>query len=161
MGSSSSSMTCDLYTLCLIQDGARVLLINRPDKKGHPGYIGPGGKIEMPESPSEGAIREVLEETGLKAGGLVYKGLDEFVVPSRNYRYMVFNYIATSYEGELLQNPPEGELRWVSISEALDLPMQPWFKLRFPYFFEDGTFEIHAEWDEENEQTIKKTIHKL
>lgn len=161
MGKSSEGMSCDMYTLCLIHDGSRVLLINRPDKKGHPGYIGPGGKIELSESPSEGAIREVFEETGLRVSGLVYKGLDEFVVPSRNFRYMVFNYIATSYEGELMHNPPEGELHWVSITEAMSLPMQPWFKRRFPYFFEDGTFEIHVEWDEENERTIRESIHKL
>ena len=38
----------------------KVLLINRPDKLGFPGYLGPGGKVEFPESISEGAVREVL-----------------------------------------------------------------------------------------------------
>ena len=33
-------------------------------------------------------------------------------------------------------NPPEGELLWVSIDTALNLPMQDWFKERFPLFFE-------------------------
>lgn len=147
--------------MCLVQDGDRVLLLNRPDKKGFPGYIGPGGKVDFPESLTEGAIREVREETGLRITGLQYKGLDEYVDPKRNYRYMVFNYLATSFEGELLENPPEGELLWVPIREAMDLPMQSWFKRRFPLFFEPGTFEIFEEWDEEQQRTIREKITRL
>lgn len=32
-------MECGIYTMCLVQDGDRVLLINRPDKLGFPGYL--------------------------------------------------------------------------------------------------------------------------
>jgi 8-oxo-dGTP diphosphatase len=157
----AKDITYGMYTMCLVQDGDRVLLVNRPSERGFPGYIGPGGKVDFPESLTEGAIREVREETGLTVTELVYKGLDEYVDPHKNYRYMVFNYLATAYEGKLLTNPPEGELLWVPISEALELPMQPWFKRRFPLFFEQGTFEIYAVWDEENKETFKKTVKKL
>lgn len=150
-----------IYTMCLVQNDEKVLLINRPDRLGFPGYLGPGGKVDFPESITEGAVREVYEETGLIAKDLIYKGLDEYVVPKINYRYMVFNYIAKSFEGELLHNPPEGELKWVSINEALDLPMQPWFKRRFPMFFEEGTFEISIVWDEDKKQAIKEKIKLL
>ncbi|MDQ0154477.1 8-oxo-dGTP diphosphatase [Robertmurraya andreesenii] len=151
----------DLYTMCLVQDGDKVLLLNRPSKKGFPGYIGAGGKVDFPESLTEGAIREVWEETGLRVKDLVYKGLDEYVDPKQNYRYMVFNYLAQSFEGQLLTDPPEGELFWVPINEALNLPMQPWFKRRFPLFFEEGTFEIYEIWDEENQQTLKDSVKKI
>jgi len=151
----------DLYTMCLIQDDDYVLLLNRPNRRGFPGYIGPGGKIEIPESPSEGAIREVWEETGLIVKDLIFKGIDEYVDAKSNYRYMVFNYLATSYEGSLLENPPEGELAWVPIQEALALPMQAWFKRRFPLFFEEGTFEIHEVWDEEIQTTLTETVKKI
>lgn len=150
-----------MHTMCMVQDGDRVLLINRPDSKGFPGYLAPGGKLEFPESLTEGAIREVFEETGLRVSGLIYKGLDEYVVPSTNYRYMVFNYLATSYEGELLDNPPEGELVWVPIQEALDLPMQSWFRRKFPLFFKEGTFEISVVWNEEEKQPIEEKIALL
>ncbi len=151
----------DMYTMCLVQDGNKVLLINRPRRLGFPGYIGPGGKVDFPESLTDGAIREVWEETGLKVKELEYKGLDEFVDVEKNYRYMVFNYLSTSFEGELLENPPEGELSWVPINEALDLPMQSWFKRRFPLFFEEGTFEVYSVWDEENQITLKETVKKI
>ena len=150
-----------LYTMCIVRDGERVLLLNRPSKKGFPGYIGPGGKVEFPESLTEGAIREVKEETGLTIKNLVYKGLDEYVDPKANERYMVFNYITDTFEGELLENPPEGELIWIPIKEALTLPMQPWFKRRFSLFFEEGTFEIYGIWDEEGQRTKKETVKKL
>ena len=157
----SDELKVALYTMCLVRDGDRVLLINRPSHKGFPGWIGPGGKVEFPESLTEVAIREVWEETGLSVGGLIYKGLDEFVDPKQNFRYMVFNYVATSFEGELLQNPPEGELEWVSIKEAAHYPMQPWFRRRFPLFFEEGTFEIYEIYDQEEDVTIKQSVKKI
>lgn len=150
-----------LYTMCLVVKDDQVLLINRPSDRGFPGWIGPGGKVDFPESLTDGAIREVWEETGLRVKDLVYKGLDEFVDPNQNYRYMVFNYVATSFEGSLLTDPPEGELRWVPIQEAMNYPMQPWFKKRFPLFFEEGTFEIYAVYNQETRETIKETVKSL
>lgn len=84
--------------------------------------------------------------------------MDEFCDVATNLRYMVFNYFATSFEGEQLQNPPEGELLWVHKNEALHLPMQSWFKRRFPLFFEEGTFEMHFEWDSERDITLREQI---
>lgn len=149
MSNHSEEVKVAMYTMCLVVDGDQVLLVNRPSKRGFPGYIGPGGKVDFPESITEGAIREVREETGLHVKDLVYKGLDEYVDPNKNFRYMVFNYVARSFEGELLQNPPEGELRWVP------------FKRRFPLFFEEGTFEIHKVWDEEQQLMLQDTVKRL
>lgn len=150
-----------LMTMCLVLDGDRVLLIERPPEKGFPGFIGAGGKVDYPESIAEGAIREVKEETGLTVTKLIYKGLDEFTDLSNQSRYMVFNYIATEFEGELLENPPEGALKWVPIKEAMALPMQSWFRERFPLFFEEGTFEVHKRWDGVQKDALKESVMKL
>ncbi|MPY17073.1 8-oxo-dGTP diphosphatase [Paenibacillus glucanolyticus] len=147
-----------LYTMCMIQDGSRILLMNRPDAKGFPGYIAPGGKVDFPESIVNGAIREVREETGLIVKDIIYKGLEESCEPNTGLRYMVFNYLATSFGGELLENPPEGELVWVDLEEALKLPMQDWFKRRFPLFFEEGTFELSEIWDEKTGIVLEETV---
>ncbi|MCA1319367.1 8-oxo-dGTP diphosphatase [Bacillus tianshenii] len=157
----TDNIKVDIYTMCLVQDGEKVLLLNRPSKKGFPGFIAPGGKLDFPESLTEGAAREVYEETGLHVSELIYKGLDEFVDVKKNYRYMVFNYLTNTFEGNLLQDPPEGTLHWIHIHEAMELPMQSWFKRRFPLFFQEGTFEIYSVWDEEEKVTLKETIKKL
>lgn len=78
-----------LFTMCMIQNGDKVLLVKRPDERGFPGYLAPGGKIDFPESLVDGAIREVKEETGLDVSNLVFKGIDEYVNPKKNVRYMV------------------------------------------------------------------------
>jgi 8-oxo-dGTP diphosphatase len=137
-----------LHTVCMVRQGEKVLLLNRLNDPTIQGYIAPGGKIEFPESPSEGAIREVREETGLVVRDLVYKGLHEFVNEERSERYVIFNYITESFAGDLLEAPPEGALEWVSLADLADLPMLRSFRTRFPLFFEPGTFEIHTKWND-------------
>lgn len=70
---------------------------------------------------------------------------------------MVFHYLVTSFEGDLLMNPPEGEVLWVERDKLDDLPMQNWFRSRIPLFFEPGIFEISTVWDKENDKELNKT----
>ncbi len=158
MPPNSHNIEHQIYTMCMIQRNNEILLIKHPDHRGFPGYIAPGGKVDFPKSIVQAAIREVKEETGLLVSNLTFKGLDEYVNPKGNVRYMVFNYWTDSFEGELLLNPPEGELLWIPIDTALKLPMQTWFKERFPLFFETGTFEIQRVWDNELNKQISMTI---
>jgi 8-oxo-dGTP diphosphatase len=141
----------------MVQDGDRILLLNRPKHLGFPGYISPGGKVDFPESIVDGAIREVKEETGLIVKEIIYKGLNEFCEVNSGLRYMVFNYLVTSFDGELLENPPEGELVWVDKDHVSYLPMQDWFRKRIPLFFKPGVFEQSTIWDEKNNKELKKT----
>lgn len=149
-----------LWTVCMVQDEDRVLLLDR-QHDSFQGFIPPGGKVHFPESILECAIREVKEETGLEVSNLVFKGIYEYVNPVTRDRYMIFNYITQDFKGSLIENGPEGKPLWFTIDEAMKLPMQVSIRRRFPLFFQEGTFEIHVEWDHdqnrEGEVSIRHT----
>jgi 8-oxo-dGTP diphosphatase len=144
----SHSINYKIWTVCMIQNEDKVLLLDRQHDH-FKGFIPPGGKVNFPESIVESAIREVKEETGLEVSNLTFKGLYEYVNPITMDRYMIFNYITKDFKGELLEMGPEGKATWVNIDEAYHLPMQPSIKRRFPLFFKEGTFEIQVEWNHE------------
>lgn len=133
----SNSVNYKMWTVCMIQNEDKVLLLDR-QHDNFKGFIPPGGKVEFPESIVESAIREVKEETGLEVSNLVFKGLYEYVNPVAMDRYMIFNYITKDFNGELLENGPEGKAVWVNIGEAYNLPMQESIRRRFPLFLKKG-----------------------
>lgn len=60
----SRTERAELTVLCMIYDGARILLQDRV-KDNWKGYTFPGGHVEPGESFVDCAIREIKEETGL------------------------------------------------------------------------------------------------
>lgn len=137
------------WTVCMIQNGDQVLLLNRTHDD-FDGYIPPGGKVDFPESFTDSAIREVKEETGLDVKNIQLKILYEYVNPTKNARYIIYNYLATEFSGELSEGGKEGKPQWFPLAELDNLPMQASIRRRIPYFFKDGVTEIQVIWDEEN-----------
>lgn len=85
------------------------------------------GRIEEDESPEDGILREILEETGLRAEivmpvetGFFYRGGKEFP--------MVFiSYWCKYKEGDVRLNWEHSEFKWTSIEEALEEPTMSHF----------------------------------
>lgn len=120
-----------LATLCYVRDQAhepgRTLMLHRIKKANdmHAGkWNGLGGKLEVGETPEECAIREVLEESGLRMIDPVLRGIITFPQFSKNEDWYAFIFVATQYTGELIDSN-EGILAWVDNDKLYDLNLWP------------------------------------
>ena len=125
-------------TLCYISRGDEYLMLHRVKKKNdlnHDKWIGFGGKLEENESPEEGILREVKEETGLTLTDLQYRGIVTFVSDLYEGEYMHL-FTAEQYEGELT-DCDEGEISWIRKTELAALPQWEGDRI-FMKLLEDG-----------------------
>ena len=78
--------------------GDEVLLIKRgnPPRKGE--WSIPGGKIEFGETEIKAALRELYEETGIKAS--IEKKINQVVVNLEGFKYILHNYSAIWISGK-------------------------------------------------------------
>lgn len=112
-----------LATLCYIRQNGKTLMLHRVKKKNdihQDKWNGLGGKFLPGESPEECAIREVSEESGLRMINPRLKGILTFPEFSANEDWYVFVFLATEFEGELIESS-EGNLEWISDDDLLDL----------------------------------------
>lgn len=112
-------------TLCYIEKDGKYLMIHRVKKVNDINkdkWVGVGGKFEERETPFDCVRREILEETGLTAGKLNYRGLVTFVSNEFGTEYMHL-FHTDSFEGELTSNCEEGNLEWVDKDDIVSLPL--------------------------------------
>ncbi len=125
-------------TICYLENNGSWLMLYRDRKPGDMNEgkcISPGGKLEEGETPDECAVREVLEETGLKLNSWVFHGVIEFRSDEYEdedmYLYSSSDFEPADEEAALIfretgeYEPPEcreGELVWVPHEKMLDLP---------------------------------------
>ncbi len=130
-------------TLCYIEKDNKILMLHRVKKKKdmHKGkWNGVGGKFEFGESPKECAIREIYEETGLKATKLFLNGLIVFPNFDGENDWHAFLYHVTEFEGELLESSAEGNLKWIDKDKVLNLNLWEGDKLFIPWVLENKRF---------------------
>ena len=111
--------------MCMVQDGSRVLVINRNDP-GWPGLAFPGGHVEKGEAFADSVIREVYEETGLTIEQPRLCGIKQFRT-EENSRYIVLLYRSDSYSGELISSG-EGDVFWLTLEQLDQYPLTPHFE---------------------------------
>ncbi|MDP3963546.1 MAG: 8-oxo-dGTP diphosphatase [bacterium] len=127
-------------TLCIIQDGGRVLLGMKKRGFGVGRWNGFGGKVEGSETPFDAALREVQEEIGVSVQDAKKRGKLEFFFEKTGEEIEVHVYGASRYEGE----PKEGEEMAPQWFLHADIPfdkMWPDDKHWFPLFLAGKNFE--------------------
>ena len=103
-----------------------ILLAKRsPDRAFYPGvWDVVGGHCEENEVPTDALVRELEEETGVKALAFEEIGTLEEPQPAENGEANYHIFAVTAWTGEpRLLNAEHSELRWLSLDQALVLPL--------------------------------------
>ena len=96
----------------IVLDHDKVLLGLRKGVAGDGTWGVPGGKLEFLELVTEGAKRELLEETGLIADELQFIGINNQPKPSSKEHYLQINFFASIWHGELKNMEPDVCEKW-------------------------------------------------
>jgi 8-oxo-dGTP diphosphatase len=105
----------DRATLLFVIRDAEILLIRKKRGRGAGKINGPGGRLEVGESPREAAIREVQEEVGVTPTGVVQHGELSFQFVD-GYGIHVSVFRASDCTGKLTETDEAVPL-WTPISE--------------------------------------------
>lgn len=112
----------------LIPRRSKLLVLRRSSKEVFlPGVFElPGGKVDFGESPTDGLVREVREETGLQA--MAWELLDARSYMSKagsQHNIELFYLTAVNESGEVRISDAHDEFRWVGAEEIDALGLSP------------------------------------
>ncbi len=111
--------TQELNSYLVLKKRNRILLLKRFNEI----WEFSGGGVEFKEHPKEAAIRETIEETGLKAKNLRILGATSatFKVKGREKHAVYVVYLSKSFSGKLKLSREHTEHRWCTIQETKNL----------------------------------------
>jgi 8-oxo-dGTP diphosphatase len=98
-----------------------IAVIHRPD---HDDWSLPKGKLVSGESAEEGALREVLEETGLECEIERPAGCTSYI-DSRGRDKIVGYWIMRSLGGQFAPSEEVDEMRWLTVEAAMPVLTYP------------------------------------
>ncbi len=107
-----------LAVSCVVQDRDKFLLVERAHEPAKGQFAFAGGKVEPGESLEEAARRELLEETGMVAGGIVL--LRDLVVEGGFHLHVFFAHLFT---GVPIAGDDAASVGWFTIAQMKDMPM--------------------------------------
>ncbi|PSN85348.1 hypothetical protein B9Q02_06760 [Candidatus Marsarchaeota G1 archaeon BE_D] len=112
-------------SIVYVEDREGRVLVQRRSGGALSGYIGlPGGKVELGEGCVEAGVRELEEETGLKASDARLVGAFSEVSYYKgklNGHYVLFVIVVDRFEGSFTKDTKEGENLWVKKTQIPSL----------------------------------------
>jgi 8-oxo-dGTP diphosphatase len=112
----------------IVRDG-KVLLVRRAREPAATLFSLPGGVVEVGETLTEAAIREVREETGLTIEPVALAGYREAIGRDTAARierhFVILPFAARWIAGEPHLNEELSEARWLRPAEIVGLPTTP------------------------------------
>lgn len=124
----------------VVHRGRTVLLVKRTNPPNLGKWALPGGLVELGESTQDAAVREILEETGLrvKIEGLLDVQTD--LHPDRSsrleYHYVLVDYLARPTGGTLELNSESSAAGWFTEKEVRSLIMSSGTRKVLGLFFQ-------------------------
>jgi mutator protein MutT len=121
----------------------RILMIRRTDNDY---YAIPGGQLELGETLTQAAVREVREETGIECEvtGLIgiYSNPNHVIAYDDGEVRQEFSicFRAKPLGGETWTSSESKEVHWVSVSKLQGLSIHPSIRLRLDHALEDGDY---------------------
>lgn len=125
-------MSFILATLIYAIRDDQVLMLYRHKEPNLGLWIAPGGKIDPNESPRECAVRELYEETGLRAINPALRAVVTELSPRPDWQWLMFIYRTQVEPGKIIGDDREGRLQWFHKDEVLQLPIPQADALFYP-----------------------------
>ncbi len=146
-------------TICeIIQDGHILLQHKAAGRFGEGKWNGPGGKLKPNETPLEGVIREVKEETGLTIHDPELLGRINFFFGEKTEPdWTTYIFLVTDYTGDLTPNE-EGELKWFNIKEIPYHEMWLDDKHWLPHLIQGKKVKATFWFDEDGEKILRYSL---
>ena len=106
-----------------VVDQGRILLVQRGHEPNKGLWAVPGGKVELGESLTAAAAREVREETGLavEIGDLIWAGEDI----SEHGHIVLIDFLGSVTGGQLAADDDADRAEWVPLHQAVEYPLTP------------------------------------
>ena len=132
--------------MVILKNGDQFLLLKRKKEPNKNKYTPVGGKLDPFENPTNAAIRETYEETGIKINSVKYVGSLIETSPNK-YNWNCLIYLA---DIPFQKEPPcnEGELKWIAKNDLLNVPTPPTDLAVYEYVLKYKPFMLNAEYDD-------------
>ncbi|MCS7107310.1 MAG: NUDIX hydrolase [Acidilobaceae archaeon] len=112
---------------CVLVRRGEVLLVKRKYPPGRGKWSVPGGHVELGEDLLETAVRELEEETGLRAKAVGVINVDTLIVRDLEgrikYHYVLVDVLMKEPKGELRPSEEVAEARFFPLGEVLQLDL--------------------------------------